>query len=135
MLIEAVADLVQDAEKCVVEVVFIESGGDPAIPGPNTRTKRMGGHVEPAAPEVKAYCGSHGLAKDSLPLAWVKASEDRVTVFIRKGIGLSTFLLLALSRFGNGLDQGNQVATEFVEEYGQLGTIRSRFVLVEQRIV
>ena len=72
LLVEAVTDLVEDAEKRVAKVVFIEPRCDPAVTGPNSRAERMSGHVESAAVEVKSYCRSNRLTKYTLPLAGVK---------------------------------------------------------------
>ena len=74
LLVEAVADLVHDAEKRVGEMVLVEPGRDPAISWPDPRAKRMGGHVQPAALEVETHRRRHSLAENLLPITRIVIS-------------------------------------------------------------
>ena len=130
LLIEAVTDLVQDAEKRVAKMVFIEPSCDPAVTGPDSRTERMSGHVEPAAVEVKSYCRSDRLTKYPLPFAGVIAFEDCLPVSIRGRLP-ERFLYSYFEMLRDRLDQRNQVVADVLEECGQLGTVRPRLVLVK----
>ena len=47
LLVEAVADLVEDAEECVAEVVLVVPRRDPAVARPDPGAKRVGAYVEP----------------------------------------------------------------------------------------
>ena len=135
LLVEAVADLVQDAEEGVAEVVLVEPGRDPAIARSDARAERMGGHVQPAALEVKADRGGHRLAKDLLPLARIETLEDRLARSLRGHGWYSTSSRLAPGRVGNRRDQGHKLALERLEENGQLGGPGPGLVVVEQRVV
>ncbi len=73
LLVQAVADLVEDAEKGVGELPLVEPGGDPAVARPDAGAERVGRHVQPAALEVEADRRGHRLAEDLLAVARIRA--------------------------------------------------------------
>ena len=121
MLVEAVADLVEDAEEAVGEVLGVESGRDPAVAGADPGAERVRCGVEPPSLEVEANRAGDGLAEDSLAV-------DRVVALGQGPDPLGR-------RAGDLLDQGNQVVAERPEERDQGPGGGPRLVLVEQGVV
>ncbi len=135
LLVKPVADLVEDAEKGVAELVLVEPRRDAAVARPDPRAERVGRHVQPAAPEVEAHRRGHRLAEDPLAIARITSPEDR-----RAARSCGRTRILAISRparcgLGDRRHQRRQLAPQGIEQDGQLGTPGPRLVLVEQGIV
>ena len=137
LLVEAVADLVQDPEERVAEIVFVEARRDPAIARPDARAERVGGYVQPAALEVKADCRGGRLAEDLLPIARIEAVEDRrprapdaLDCGCRGGRAVDAGWRSAICR-----DQGDELTPQRLEDNSQLGAAGPGLVFVEERIV
>ena len=139
LLVEAVADFVEDAEERVAEVVLVVPGGDPAIARPDARAERVGGHVQPAALEVEADRRGDRLAEDSLAVARIEPVQDRSSAWrpanhssqpARRAMRLFAPAVSAILR-----DQGNKLAPQRLEENGQLGGRGAGLVVVEKGIV
>ena len=112
LLVEAVADFVQDAEECIAELVLVVAGGDPAIAWPDARAERVGSHVQPPALEVKADRRRHGLAEDFLSIARIKASQHCIASGIGGRRATRTVGGLAPGCFGDGRDQRHELALQ-----------------------
>src|SRR5262249_8876291 len=66
--LEALADLVQDSEEGITEVVRSVAGRDPDIARADRAEERMHGAIEPATLEVEADDRRHLLPEDPLPI-------------------------------------------------------------------
>ena len=85
LLVEPVADLVQNAKEAVAEIAQAIAGRNAAIAGPDTAEKRVGRRVESAPLEVEADCGGRQFAQGALAVDGKLAEQDRNVRPARRG--------------------------------------------------
>ena len=107
--------------------MLVEAGGDPAVARPDARAERVGGHVQPPALEVEADRRGHRLAEDPLPIARIRAVQDRgcasSRLSARSRAPWQAADVLCSGGFGDRRDQRDQLAPQRLEENGQVGRV------------
>ena len=135
LLVEAVADLVHDAEERVTEVVLVETGCDPAIARPDPGAKRMGGHVQPPAFEVKSDRRGDRLAKYPLAFPRINSFENRLAVSSARCVQPGDIPARAPAGVGDCGNKRDEVALESVEDRGEVTAFGPGLIFVEQGVV
>ena len=121
LFVQTVADLVQDAEEAVAEVVLGEARRDAIVAGTDGAEERMRRRIEPAAAEVEAHRLRHRFAEGSLPLDRERSAQHR-------GAGPPRTV-------DDGVDQRHQFAAQGVEEDRRGHRCGARLVALQERIV
>ena len=121
LLVDAVARLVQDAEKGRVEESRVVPRGDAAVVRSERGTKGMGRHVEPSASEVKTDRRGRFLAKRLLHVDRVTATQQR--------------RIRAAAACTNGGDQPNELLAEIGQHPSHVRRQFFRLEIVQQGVV
>src|SRR5205807_2005952 len=121
LFVEAVANLMQDAEKPIVEAAALEACREPAIAGTNGGKERMRGRVEPPALEIKTERCGYLFAECALPVKRKVALQDRA--------------IRAASGVRDGSDQRHQLAAKRLEQAGDVPAPGVGLIFVEERVV
>ena len=111
----------QNAEERLVEKPWIIPCGNAAIAGAEARTERVRRLIQTTGGEVEPDRAGGTFGEDPLAI-------DREIAFENRAIR-------SLAGRGNSTQQRHQFARQIGEKHLQIGGSRSRFVLVEQRIV
>src|SRR5262245_40906663 len=76
LLIQTVADLVQDTEEAFGEAATVVARRQPTVPRPDSATERMGGQIQSTGVEVEADRGSPLFGQDLLLVNGVVTVEE-----------------------------------------------------------
>src|SRR5437660_7689627 len=121
LLVEAMTELVQDAEEAVAEVLGVKARGDAAIKRADCGKERMRGRVEPAALKIESERRGYLLAERALPV-------NRIFTMDNCRIGLPAGI-------ADDSNQRDQLAAENLKQPGELPGRGARFVFLEQGVI
>ncbi len=121
LVVQAVADFVEQGKKGVAEVAGAVANGDAAITRADLAAEGVDGAIDPAALEVEAQDAGHFAAKGLLAIRAIGAAENG-------NLGPSP-------RLANGADQVRQLIPQRREQRNNIQRARARLEILKESVV